>query len=203
MTESGNMLEIYTYSHIETFGGTKEYLRAYLCNNFQKRRGIYSFHEASPNLHVTIVEVQPNPLTNSFLCLCNVNVGLQYVMCRSLNSVLYLVKSVSWLLLQAYVTCTLGVSHIGYVMTAFCLIDAVASLLVGWINKCTGCIRLLCLGLLVHFILIMVMLLWTPIEDIQESWQLYFMAAGWGIGDAIFQTQCACKYIHTNCSALC
>lgn len=94
--------------------------------------------------------------------------------------------------LQSYVTCTQGVSVVGVVMIAFGVSDVLSSLVFGQLEKITGRIFLFTLGAIIHLGLMTYLYLWDPKHS--HSWQLYVVAAGWGVGDAMWQTQCSCKY---------
>ncbi|XP_070571754.1 protein unc-93 homolog A-like [Ptychodera flava] len=90
---------------------------------------------------------------------------------------------------QSFVSCSLGVQMVGYVMIAFGITDALASLLFGRIQEYVGRIALFILGAITHLGLMVVMLLWQPTES--HEWLFFVVAALWGLGDAVWQTQIA------------
>ncbi|XP_071945362.1 protein unc-93 homolog A-like [Antedon mediterranea] len=89
---------------------------------------------------------------------------------------------------KAYVTCAKGVEWVGYVMICYGGADAVSSYLLGRLEKYTGRLILFSLGGLVQMILIVTMYLWHPKAD-DDIWKFMLIAAGWGFGDAVWQTQ--------------
>ncbi|XP_071820201.1 protein unc-93 homolog A-like isoform X2 [Apostichopus japonicus] len=90
---------------------------------------------------------------------------------------------------KSYITCTQGISAVGLVMIAYGVSDVISSLICGQLEKITGRIFLFCLGSVVHAGLLVYLYIWIPNQ--QDEWQLYLVAVGWGVGDAVFQTQCA------------
>lgn len=90
-------------------------------------------------------------------------------------------------LLQAYISCALGVHRVGYVMICFGVVNAICSLLFGSIMKYVGRQPLMALGALVHAALIGVLLIWRPHPD--RSHIFYMVSGLWGVGDAVWQTQ--------------
>lgn len=90
---------------------------------------------------------------------------------------------------KSYVTCTQGVSMVGVVMIAFGVSDVLSSLIFGQLEKITGRIFLFTLGAIIHLGLMTYLYLWDPKHS--QSWQLFVVAAGWGVGDAMWQTQCS------------
>ncbi|XP_033118914.1 protein unc-93 homolog A-like [Anneissia japonica] len=89
---------------------------------------------------------------------------------------------------KAYVTCGLGVGYVGYVMICYGVADAVSSYLLGRLEKHTGRLVLFTLGGLAQMGLIFAMFFWIPKVD-DALWKFMVIAAGWGFGDAVWQTQ--------------
>ncbi|XP_018318775.1 UNC93-like protein isoform X2 [Agrilus planipennis] len=88
---------------------------------------------------------------------------------------------------QAYISCALGISSVGYVMICFGVVNAICSLLFGSVMKYIGRQPIIALGALVHTGVSIWLLLWRPHPS---NPILFFMAAGlWGVGDAVWQTQ--------------
>ncbi|XP_002737723.1 protein unc-93 homolog A-like [Saccoglossus kowalevskii] len=90
---------------------------------------------------------------------------------------------------KSFISCTFGVQMVGYVMIAYGLTDAVSSLILGRIEEYVGRISLFILGAFTQLGLIVVMLLWVPSPDYE--WLFFLIAALWGLGDAVWQTQIA------------
>ena len=97
-----------------------------------------------------------------------------------------LTQLLSWLL-QAYISCALGVHRVGYVMICFGVVNAACSLLFGSLMKFVGRQPLMALGAVVHAALIGVLLIWRPHPD--SSYVFYTVSGLWGVGDAVWQTQ--------------
>ncbi|XP_054771746.2 protein unc-93 homolog A-like isoform X1 [Lytechinus pictus] len=88
---------------------------------------------------------------------------------------------------KSYVTCSLGVGWVGYVMICYGLADAICSVLIGRLVKYTGQIPFFCLGALINVSLIVALFVWEPFSD--QLPVFFVIAALWGVGDAIWQTQ--------------
>ncbi|XP_002737722.1 protein unc-93 homolog A-like [Saccoglossus kowalevskii] len=88
---------------------------------------------------------------------------------------------------QAFISCSLGVHYVGYIMLFCGVMQATASLILGRMRKYIGRFTLFNLGAIIHFGLLVLMFYWEPqVEDLK----LFFVvAAMWGFADAIWQTQ--------------
>lgn len=94
---------------------------------------------------------------------------------------------------KAFVSCTVGVWFVGYVMMAYGVMDASCSFIFGKLVKQVGRIPFFLTGACAHFALQITMMLWSP-DACEEArfdlrMGLFLIAAFWGIGDAIWQTQ--------------
>lgn len=88
---------------------------------------------------------------------------------------------------QAYVSCALGISNVGYVMICFGVVNAICSVVFGSAMKFVGRVPIMVLGVVVHAILVVVLLFWRPHPDAPL---IFFTISGlWGVGDAVWQTQ--------------
>lgn len=88
---------------------------------------------------------------------------------------------------QAYVSCALGVSNVGYVMICFGVVNAICSLIFGTLMKYVGRFPIMALGCIAHASLVIILLYWRPHPD---SPLVFFAMSGlWGVGDAVWQTQ--------------
>uniref|UniRef100_A0A8D8RPS6 UNC93-like protein n=1 Tax=Cacopsylla melanoneura TaxID=428564 RepID=A0A8D8RPS6_9HEMI len=88
---------------------------------------------------------------------------------------------------QAYISCALGVSSVGYVMICFGVVNAICSLLFGTLMKFIGRSPLMALGFVVHCCLIWILVVWRPHPN---NPKIFFTISGlWGVGDAVWQTQ--------------
>merc|ERR1712117_319186 len=91
-----------------------------------------------------------------------------------------------------FVTCAYGVHTVGRVLILFGVCDALASIGFGFIIKKVGRLPIFVLGASLNALVIIVMLAWTPTQSTLGV--VYFLAALWGIGDAIWQTQINALY---------
>jgi len=91
-----------------------------------------------------------------------------------------------------FVTCAYGVHTVGRVLILFGVCDALASIGFGFIIKKVGRMPIFILGACLNALVIIVMLSWTPTQSTLGV--VYFLAALWGIGDAIWQTQINALY---------
>lgn len=88
---------------------------------------------------------------------------------------------------QAYVSCSLGIHNVGFVMITFGLADAVFSMIFGVVIKAVGRIPIFLFGATVNAAVIVVLYTWTPAP---EQPYVFFLISGlWGLGDAVWQTQ--------------
>ncbi|XP_077996346.1 protein unc-93 homolog A-like [Glandiceps talaboti] len=88
---------------------------------------------------------------------------------------------------QAFITCSLGVHHIGYIMLAYGVVQAVSSFIFGRIMEYVGRFTLFTLGGACLFGLLAAMSTWEPEKG--DVNLLVTVAAMWGLVDAIWQTQ--------------
>lgn len=94
---------------------------------------------------------------------------------------------------QSYVSCTIGVRKVGYVMIAFGVTNALTSFLIGRLEVYIGRKLIFTVGGVFNFVTILWMLLWKPSGTTYQALQLYTMAIFWGFSDAVWQTQISCK----------
>ncbi|KAK6626994.1 hypothetical protein RUM44_009471 [Polyplax serrata] len=88
---------------------------------------------------------------------------------------------------QAYISCALGISYVGYVMICFGVINAICSVLFGTLMKYIGRFSIMTVGFAVHLCLVLFKLFWAPSPDHPV---VFFVVSGlWGVGDAVWQTQ--------------
>lgn len=88
---------------------------------------------------------------------------------------------------QAYVSCSLGIHNVGFVMITFGLTDAIFSMVFGSIIKVVGRIPIFVFGAIVNAAIIMVLYLWKSSPE--EPYVFFIIAGCWGLGDAVWQTQ--------------
>jgi len=91
-----------------------------------------------------------------------------------------------------FVTCAYGVHTVGRVLIVFGVCDALASIGFGFVIKIVGRMPIFILGACLNILVIVVMLSWTPTSG--SLGVVYFLAALWGVGDAIWQTQINALY---------
>lgn len=107
--------------------------------------------------------------------------GGEEILCISTNNNLICLPP------QAYVSCALGISQIGYVMICFGVVNAICSIIFGTVMKYTGRIPIILLGMVVHGSIIIVLMFWRPSP---ETPLIFFTISGlYGVGDAVWQTQ--------------
>ncbi|XP_020619657.1 protein unc-93 homolog A-like [Orbicella faveolata] len=92
----------------------------------------------------------------------------------------------------AFVTCSLGIHRVGFVMICFGATDAFFSLTLGRLTKYTGRIPVFISGAVIHIAVITVMLIWRP--NYHLVWVFYVIAALLGYCDAVWQTQINAMY---------
>ncbi|XP_073483721.1 protein unc-93 homolog A isoform X2 [Aquarana catesbeiana] len=88
---------------------------------------------------------------------------------------------------KSYVTCSLGIHFVGYVMICFAAVNATCSLLFGKLSQYTGRMFLFFLAALTNFATIIALLFWMPYPT--ELVVFFLFPAIWGMADAIWQTQ--------------
>ncbi|XP_792123.3 protein unc-93 homolog A [Strongylocentrotus purpuratus] len=93
---------------------------------------------------------------------------------------------------KSYVTCSLGVGWVGYIMICYGVADALCSVLFGRFVKYTGQVPLFCLGAIINLSLIIALFIWEP--RYEELPVFFVIAAAWGVADAIWQTQLNALY---------
>jgi len=97
-----------------------------------------------------------------------------------------------------FVTCAYGVHTVGRVLILFGVCNAAASIGFGFLIKLIGRVTrsprlpIFILGACLNLTVIVVMLLWTPTQNTLPV--VYVLAALWGVGDAIWQTQINALY---------
>nr|XP_014344838.1 PREDICTED: protein unc-93 homolog A isoform X2 [Latimeria chalumnae] len=88
---------------------------------------------------------------------------------------------------KSYVTCTLGIEYVGYVMICFSATNSLCSVTFGRLAKYTGRIVLFALAAVINLACIIALLLWKPHPD---QFPVFFVFPGlWGMADAVWQTQ--------------
>lgn len=95
---------------------------------------------------------------------------------------------------KAYISCTLGIWNLGYVMICYGVADAVCSILFGRLVHYVGHIPFFILAFVTHGSLQIAFLYWEPSRD--QEVVFYVCAALWGMGDAVIQTQINALYGH-------
>ncbi|XP_071110825.1 protein unc-93 homolog A-like isoform X1 [Haliotis cracherodii] len=88
---------------------------------------------------------------------------------------------------KAFVSCSVGVKMVGYVMMTFGIIAALSAITFGHVAKYTGRKPLIALTLAADITTLVAMLLWKPIPE--EMYLLFIMPSIWAIGDGIWSTQ--------------
>ena len=101
--------------------------------------------------------------------------------------------------MQGFVTCAYGAHVIGRVVIVFGICNATFSFASGYIIKVVGRPAIFVFGAVMNVLVIGVMLGWAPASD--QVYVVYILAAMWGLGDAVWQTQVMqddLSYCHTD-----
>ncbi|XP_050399300.1 protein unc-93 homolog A [Patella vulgata] len=88
---------------------------------------------------------------------------------------------------KSYITCSLGIWNVGYVMICYGVVDAICSFSFGRMVQYVGHIPFFILAFIVHGGVQITLLFWIPDPDAIVIF--YVLAALWGMGDAVIQTQ--------------
>ncbi|CAH2251643.1 unc-93 homolog A [Pelobates cultripes] len=93
---------------------------------------------------------------------------------------------------KAYVTCTLGIRFVGYVMICFGATNSICSMVFGKLSQYTGRIALFMLAALTSASCIIALLLWCPHPS--QFAVFFIFPALWSMSDAICQTLLSAFY---------
>ncbi|KAM8952971.1 protein unc-93 homolog A-like [Pelodytes ibericus] len=93
---------------------------------------------------------------------------------------------------RAYVTCTLGIHFVGYVMICFGATNSICSMLFGKLVEYTGRIPLFMLAAVTSASCIIALLLWSPHPN--QCAVFFIFPALWSMSDAICQTLLSAFY---------
>ncbi|GMR35274.1 hypothetical protein PMAYCL1PPCAC_05469 [Pristionchus mayeri] len=88
---------------------------------------------------------------------------------------------------KAFIACGLGISQIGFVMTAFGVSDAVCSLVFGPLIKLFGRMPLFVFGCVINMLMICTVLVWSL--NPADTMVFYVIAGVWGMADGVWNTQ--------------
>lgn len=92
---------------------------------------------------------------------------------------------------KAYISCSWGVQHVGFVLICYGVADALGSITCGSIVKIVGRMPIFIFGALLNAGLIIALFLWQP--DPSKPVIYFVIAFFWGLADSIWQTQINCK----------
>uniref|UniRef100_A0A1B0CPZ7 Putative conserved plasma membrane protein n=1 Tax=Lutzomyia longipalpis TaxID=7200 RepID=A0A1B0CPZ7_LUTLO len=90
-------------------------------------------------------------------------------------------------LTQAFISCTLGISEIGFILVSFGLCNSLFSLIFGFLTKKFGRIWILIIGLIAISACYLIMLLWQPSPH--QKWMFFLICCLYALGDSILQIQ--------------
>ena len=79
-------------------------------------------------------------------------------------------------------------------MIVYGVTDAISSFVIGRVEVHIGRKLIFTAGGFVNLLVILWMLLWRAKEGVNQGYQLYLMAVGWGFSDAVWQTHISCKF---------
>ncbi|CAJ0945627.1 unnamed protein product, partial [Mesorhabditis belari] len=88
---------------------------------------------------------------------------------------------------KSFVGCGLGISQIGFVMTAFGVTDAICSLVFGPLIKLFGRTPLFVFGAVINMLMIVTLAIWSL--NPTDSLVFYVIAGVWGMADGVWNTQ--------------
>lgn len=101
------------------------------------------------------------------------------------------------LLLQAYVSCGLGVHMVGYVMICYGVCDAICSITFSPLVKIVGRVPVFTMGAVINIAIVITLIYWRP-QPNQTA--VFFVLAGfWGVSDAVWQTQINGEHLSVFC----
>ncbi|KAJ9588086.1 hypothetical protein L9F63_018537, partial [Diploptera punctata] len=85
---------------------------------------------------------------------------------------------------SAYISCSWGVDHVGYVFIPYGVTNALSSFLTGYFVRVTGRYFLMMSAFCIHFLINVTLLTWTP--DLQSNTNIFFyLSALWGLANGI------------------
>ncbi|CAG9859607.1 unnamed protein product [Phyllotreta striolata] len=87
----------------------------------------------------------------------------------------------------AFVSCSWGISNIGFVMVCFGVCNGLASIFSGSLAKITGRRPVVYFAFLLHMVLLVTLLLWRPSPD--RNWVFFLVSGLWGVCDALWLVQ--------------
>ncbi|XP_067650886.1 protein unc-93 homolog A-like isoform X1 [Haliotis asinina] len=88
---------------------------------------------------------------------------------------------------KAFVSCSVGVKMVGYVMMTFGITSALSAVIFGHVAKLTGRKPLIAFTLILDITTLVALLLWKPLPE--ELYLLFVMPSIWAIGDGIWMSQ--------------
>ncbi|XP_072359612.1 protein unc-93 homolog A-like [Scyliorhinus torazame] len=93
---------------------------------------------------------------------------------------------------KAYVTCTIGIQYVGYVMICFGASNSIFSAIFGRISRFTGRIGLFAFATITNLASIIALFLWHP--QLEQMAVFFVFPCLWGMADAVWQTQTNALY---------
>lgn len=90
-------------------------------------------------------------------------------------------------LFQAYISCTIGVSWVGYAMICYGITDVIFCYVGGKLNRLVGRVALYTGAFTVQSALVLTLILWSPSPDSLAPF--FIIPALWGMCDAVWQPQ--------------
>ncbi|XP_038659110.1 protein unc-93 homolog A-like isoform X2 [Scyliorhinus canicula] len=88
---------------------------------------------------------------------------------------------------KAYVTCTIGIQYVGYVMICFGASNSIFSAIFGRISRFTGRMLLFAFATITNLSSIIALFLWHP--QLEQMAVFFVFPCLWGMADAVWQTQ--------------
>ena len=87
-------------------------------------------------------------------------------------------------------------SNVGYVLITYGVVDAICSATFGNFIQYVGRVPIFLGGAFLNIICLVILWTWTPNPD--QSYVFFFIAALWGAGDAVWQTQINGEFLTAN-----
>ncbi|XP_037069211.1 protein unc-93 homolog A-like [Pollicipes pollicipes] len=93
---------------------------------------------------------------------------------------------------KAFVSCAWGIHRVGLVLIVYGITDSICSFSFGFIIKRVGRVPLFVVAAALNYVAIATFIHWAPGPD--ETHVFFLLAAGWGMADAVWQTQINALY---------
>uniref|UniRef100_T1ILI9 UNC93-like protein n=1 Tax=Strigamia maritima TaxID=126957 RepID=T1ILI9_STRMM len=93
---------------------------------------------------------------------------------------------------KAFVTCSLGIHHVGFVIICYGCTASLSSYFWGWLANKMNRPTVVIIGTIINMATIMIMLFWKP--DSKTPVIFYVLSGAWGLADAVWRSQLYAMY---------